>query len=244
MINYKIIDIRNRFNELIKKDEIDKQKAIDFLKIVSSIYMEERGNLLHNKRQKDAKMINDEMAYIYYNIAKKIKDNNIRESLENFSEYWLRSGETEIFIESSLSYENSNHKRSNIHRITNHIESDMVGYDFNKICGTSFLDKYVPLPMTDKYAPLSLILSNYYSDIIKKSSAADEKLSIMRPKQYPQVVDDISVNPNENVGNISINPNENFLDSYFKNYGDVNEEKGQIRQEFLKSPVCDSIIQL
>lgn len=94
--------IKNRLIELTKRDEIEVQEAVDFLREVSGEYIAKRGEYLRNKQLKDAKVVHDELGKIYLMVAHKILDEDAKKSLEEFVNYWYRSGETEIFIEPSL----------------------------------------------------------------------------------------------------------------------------------------------
>jgi hypothetical protein len=94
--------IKYELNELMKKDSIETKEAVDYLRKVSRKYIDERNKLLRRKQRKDAKAIHDELAYIYSKVANKVSNEEVRRSLKNFVFYWLRSGETEIFIEPSL----------------------------------------------------------------------------------------------------------------------------------------------
>ena len=94
--------IKNRLIELTKRDEIEVQEAVDFLREVSGEYLAKRGEYLRNKQLKDAKVVHDELGKIYSMVARKILDEDVKKSLEEFVNYWYRSGETEIFIEPSL----------------------------------------------------------------------------------------------------------------------------------------------
>lgn len=94
--------IKNRLIELTKRDEIEVQEAVDFLREVSREYLAKRGEYLRNKQLKDAKVVHDELGKIYSMVARKISDEDVKKSLEEFVNYWYRSGETEIFIEPSL----------------------------------------------------------------------------------------------------------------------------------------------
>ena len=94
--------IKNRLIELTKRDEIEVQEAVDFLREVSREYIAKRGEYLRNKQLKDAKVVHDELGTIYSMVARKMLDEDVKKSLEDFVNYWYRSGETEIFIEPSL----------------------------------------------------------------------------------------------------------------------------------------------
>lgn len=94
--------IKYELNELMKKDRIETKEAVDYLRKVSRINIAARGEHLRKKELRDAKTINDELADIYLKVANKVSDEEVKQSLETFAFYWLRSGETEIFIEPSL----------------------------------------------------------------------------------------------------------------------------------------------
>lgn len=94
--------MRYELNKLEKKDNVETEEAIVFLKKVSKVYLIIRGAHLHKKERKEAKAIHDELADIYLKIAKKLSDEEVKQSLNTFAFYWLRSGETEAFIEPSL----------------------------------------------------------------------------------------------------------------------------------------------
>lgn len=95
-------EIKYELNELMKKDSIETKEAVDYLRKVSRKYIDERNNLLRRKQRRDAKAIHDELAYIYSKVASKVSNEEVQRSLKKFVFYWLRSGETEIFIEPSL----------------------------------------------------------------------------------------------------------------------------------------------
>lgn len=91
-----------KLNELMKKNRIETKEAVNYLREVSRIYTAVRGEHLRKKELRDAKRIHDKLANIYLKVANKVSDEEVKQSLETFAFYWLRSGETEIFIEPSL----------------------------------------------------------------------------------------------------------------------------------------------
>jgi len=93
---------RIEFKKLMKKDELKPREALDFLKSISEQYIEDRGKLLADQKLVDAKATHNELSEIYQMVANKIKNDEIKKSLIYFANLWLRSGETEIFIEPSL----------------------------------------------------------------------------------------------------------------------------------------------
>ena len=93
---------RTELKKLMKKDEIETKEALDYLKNISEQYIEDRGKLLADLKLVEAKAIHDELGNIYLMVANKIKNDEIKKSLIYFANLWLRSGETEIFIEPSL----------------------------------------------------------------------------------------------------------------------------------------------
>lgn len=93
---------RTELKKLMKKDEIETKEALDYLKNISEQYIEDRGKLLADLKLVEAKAIHDELGNIYLMVANKIKNDEIKKSLIYFANLWLRSGETEMFIEPSL----------------------------------------------------------------------------------------------------------------------------------------------
>jgi len=93
---------RTELKKLMKKDEIETKEALDYLKNTSEQYIEDRGKLLADLKLVEAKAIHDELGNIYLMVANKIKNDEIKKSLISFTNWWSRSGETEIFIEPSL----------------------------------------------------------------------------------------------------------------------------------------------
>ena len=94
---------RAELKELMEKDKIETKEALNYLKDASENYIEERGKLLVNQKLKEAKATHNELGEIYRMVANKITNDEIKESLLNFADWWVKNGETEIFIEPSLS---------------------------------------------------------------------------------------------------------------------------------------------
>ena len=93
---------RAELRELMEKDKIETKEALNYLKDASENYIEEQGKLLVNQKLKEAKATHNELGEIYRMVANKITNDEIKESLLNFGDWWVRNGETEIFIEPSL----------------------------------------------------------------------------------------------------------------------------------------------
>ena len=84
-------------------EQTDIKTAVEYLREAGKEFLKERGKYLHSKDLKNAKKIHDGLAIVYYEVAGKIKEEGTeKESLETFAYYWLRSGETESFIEPTL----------------------------------------------------------------------------------------------------------------------------------------------
>lgn len=93
---------RAKLKELMEKDKIETKEALNYLKDASENYIEERGKLLVNQKLKEAKATHNELGEIYRMVANKITNDEIKKSLLNFADWWVRNEETEIFIEPSL----------------------------------------------------------------------------------------------------------------------------------------------
>ena len=93
---------RAELKELMEKDKIETKEALNYLEDASENYIEERGKLLVNQKLKEAKATHNELGEIYRMVANKITNDEIKESLLNFADWWVKNGETEIFIEPSL----------------------------------------------------------------------------------------------------------------------------------------------
>jgi hypothetical protein len=94
-------ETESELKTLLNKTEIGAPEAEIFLRKVSEICIKERDEYLRKKDLANAKKAHDELAKIYLKLADKVSDEKIKKSLVSFADYWLRSGETEIFIEPS-----------------------------------------------------------------------------------------------------------------------------------------------
>ncbi len=91
--------IKSELDKLMQGDKIEMKVILDYLKEISRKYIEERDALLQKKQLREAKAVHNELASIYLHVAEKVTNEAVKESLNNFAFYWLRSGETESFIE-------------------------------------------------------------------------------------------------------------------------------------------------